>query len=310
MPIIERSLARLRLLSSAARAASGLPFGGPGALDLALRPGASAAELDRWLPLVADAVRWRGPVPVGVDAPAGADPVLAAGLLRFARRLDCPATLRWAGGALPSAGALALIDAGADHLDVLVGGSDDPNLDALAALVRARAQRGGGPTLGLAIRWRAEVLPSLAEVAQRALSLGVDRVELAPPDQAQAVPATERWSEVVRLDPARVRSLSPWVASAVDQMFAANDGEPGAPGGRRCPVGGARLELRVDGSACACPHKGLLWGVPEGATSIDLASRWAAAGAHRAAISACTRRCPALALRPPWVAAARGLARE
>jgi hypothetical protein len=310
MPIVERGLARLRQLTCAARAAGGLPVGGPGALDLALRPGAAVGELEPWLPLVAEVVRWRGPVPVRVEAPEGVDPALAAGLLRFARRLDCPAALSWGGGALSPAAALALIDAGADHLEVRVGGADDPNLDALGALARARAQRGGGPTLGLAVRWEAETLPTLTDVAQRALSLGVDRVDLAPPARARGVPATERWAAVRALDPRRVRPLSGWVAAAVDQMFAADDGEPGAPGGARCPVGGARLELRVDGSACACPHKGLLWGALDEASPASLPQRWAAGQAHRGAISACTRRCPALELRPPWAAAARRPARE
>lgn len=262
----------------------------PGALDL-------AAWHDQLVALAA----WRGPCPLSIVA--GPDLDLAAQVARFARRLDFFVELCLSEGALcgPDGSGLrpsqadGLIDLDPEALRLSLGAGAPPAaLAALAVIAASKQRRGSNCRVFVSLRWEEGAPATARAAAQAAAAAGLGPVQLEPAPRARRAPSAEAWAELVSAGLAA--PLSPALERAVERMFAADDGEPGAPHAPgRCPVGGLRVELRADGSAWSCPFQAPLR--PAGdARPLDQA--WAAGAACRSTIAACGRRCAHPSLSP------------
>ena len=298
--------AALGQLSSAVGKGAG--FGGPAQLQLRLdrapwgQPTPAALDLDAWQATLAALSAWRGPCPVSIVA--GDDLDLALGVARFARRLDFINQLQLSGEGIDAEVADALIDLDLNELRVVLEpGASAQAAGAAARLSASKQRRGSGCRIVIALLW-AEGAPTQARrLAEAVVSAGLPPLQFEPSARASRVPSAAGWEELVAsglaapMDPAQRR--------AVERMFAADDGEPGAPatpGG--CPVGALRVELRADGSAWICPFQAP---ISTSMATQSLREAWATADETRAAVRACGRRCchPTLgaAPPPPWTGA-------
>jgi hypothetical protein len=177
------------------------------------------------------------------------------------------------------------VDAGVRRVLLLDRGGDaavDAAVDAVRHLVRARRDRQA------ALDVVVEVAPGAGELAERGAVLreaGADGVRAWVP-----------WGG--RPDADWVRRGRGWIASVnrsapegLDVMEAMDGAGPGAPRrGGHCPVGGLRLELRPDGTACHCPNlPGAVGTAPLRADGLDALLTGLAA--QREGIRACARWC-------------------
>lgn len=263
-----------------------------------------------WHRAIVAMVEKAGPLPVTVLAGGKAGAPIAAELVRFAHRLECPVTLVSDGRGIDFAKAAELIDRGLRHLRVHVGGVSpevhmavvgaplDDAIGAIDAAVAARRDRNARLDIEVGLPWRSPAHTEARAVIGWARQAGADGVRLLPPWYASD-PAVdpELLDSLANPSDPFVRSDAGIVA-ALHAVAAHADGKPGharqfAIGSRRrrpCPVGGLRLELSARGRLCSCPF------LPPIATAVEPASQdlpeaWAQAGPHLAAIRACDRLC-------------------
>ena len=267
-------------------------------------PAPSLAALQR---RVAEAVRWLGPIPVTVLAHGrGADPDTVE-IIRFAHRLDCPTCLETNGDGIDRAAALALVDAGlraavlrmggvdADTHAAVTGGDLDAARLAARALVAARRDRAVALDLEVAIPWRGPVASQAGAVADWARQAGADGVRVEAPYRAQDVGDASEGGALDALQalPGPFGRTPAATVEELRRMATAADGEPGLPRARaghrrltRCPIGGQRLEIGVEGQLLCCPFHPP---IPLG--SAELSEAWRGADPHLEAIRACGRAC-------------------
>lgn len=226
--------------------------------------------------VVAAVARW-GPLSVRVWTGQGATEArwqLVAAACRFAHRLDCPTTLVTDGQGLDPARALSLVDGGLARGLVLVHDTAGlaPACSALQALTAAADAR------GVPLRLTAWILAGPRAPADLAAA-GTALSRSGAHDHAVIAP----WRD------APGPSLPPGTTTTPSDLpelltSGRGDGEPGLPGGARCPVAHHRAELGPDGLLRACPHHAPLDGA-------ELDAAWTRGQAHFAAIRGCSRRC-------------------
>lgn len=259
-----------------------------------------------------------GPVPVTVLAGRRVGEPLAAELVRFAHRLECPVSLVSHGPGLDRAKAAELIDRGLGALRVLVGGvSEDVHravvgselahaIGAVDAAQAARRDRGAALDIEVGLPWRHPAQSEARAVVGWARQAGADGLRVLPPGRAKALAVDPELLDAL-VDPSDpFHRTDPGTLAALHVAAARPDGLPGIPrsealGSRRlrpCPVGGLRLELSARGRLTCCPfldpiHPGLE------PASQDLAEAWLQAGPHLSAIRACARMCAHPELRGP-----------
>ena len=263
-----------------------------------------------------DAVEWLGPIPVTFLALESSGSHLVESLIRFAHRLECPTELVTAGRGIDREQAEALVDCGLKAVRVLVGGVSDrvqqsviglPAIeatDAVAALLAARDNRRAAMDIEVGIPWRGRSNEEMRAVVGWARQAGVDGYRVLAPWSAEDMPVDAELLDDMggvrdgfnRTDPATVVEIH--------AMVAHQDGQPGAPRVQgnlkrrrfRCPVGGQRVELTVNGHLRSCPFKGDI-----AASNGTLSERWSQSRSHLQAIHSCDRMCAHVELAPQRV---------
>lgn len=230
-------------------------------------------KLEEWYERIIGVLVETGPLPVRVIARA--DNPLLAEVVRFVWRLECPATVRM-GGRVGRGVAEALVDAGARRI-VLV----DPVDSDLAELRAARISRKARVDLLVEVGYRRGL--SVAGEGARLRAAGADGVRVGAPWRGGPFEPVAAWEASFHRTP-------PTVLHALPRF---DDDGPGVPRTRGvCPVGGLRVELGPDGRWSQCPFQ------PGHVEGGEFAVAWAALGAHRAAIRACSRACVHAELAP------------
>ncbi len=260
-------------------------------------------------------VELAGPLPVTILAGGKAGAPIAAELVRFAHRLECPVTLVCDGRGVDFAKAAELIDRGLRNLRVLIGGvsaevhqavlhpsGDGASLDeatgAVTAAVAARADRKARLDIEVGLPWRGPAHAEARAVLGWARQAGADGFRLLPPWLAADVAVDPELLDSLADPSDPFQRTDAGTIAALHAAAAHADGKPGharvhALGSRRhrpCPVGGLRLELSARGRLCCCPFLPPIADAIEPASQ-DLPEAWAQAGPHLAAIRACDRLC-------------------
>jgi hypothetical protein len=241
-------------------------------------------------------------------------------LVRFAHRLECPTLLVTDGVGSDLDRAEELIDRGLAKVRVLVasldedvqravvGGGAAEAQAAVQALLNARRERRSTLDVEIGLPWSGGAASSARGVLGWSRQIGADGLRVLPPWKAALVGDPAALEELQREGGAFLRSEGT-VYRDIVAMHAAADGQPGLPRaeaelrlrGRRCPVGGQRLELSARSRVSACPFQ-----APIGEYSEDIRGLWASGGAHQQAIASCGRACAHPELAPdPLFAATR-----
>jgi hypothetical protein len=251
--------------------------------------------LPRWQSRLVESIQWLGVIPVTIQAGASGDGALAFELVRFAHRLDCPTLLACDGTGITEEAAYRLVDIGLDAVRIEVSGASG------AGEAAARAFRAAGHRCGRALDIEAMVVwsePSVhaaGAVLDWARRSGCDGYRISAPWRAAEIPSDDALLEQLVMSSGLLDRTPPRMIPELQAMAAAQDGQPGKSGarlGRRCPVGGQRLELSATGGLWCCPFKEP---IPE---ADSIAASWAQARPHLQAIASCGRACAHVELAP------------
>ncbi len=276
-------------------------------------PSVEPHSLDFWRQVVLSAVEWLGPVPVTILVRSTRISVHVPDIVRFARRLECPVLLLGQCEGISEELALSLIDAGLRSTRIFFGGvspgvyaetvgGDLPGAaGALLSLLEARDARGA--PLGVLVDF--PCLPvsarELRGVEGWARQVGADAFQVTPPLRAPVAASyldPETAAAIKSMETSRdpFHYTTPGTLRAIESIWAAGDGEPGAV--RRagyCPVGGIRLDVRADGNLGACPYKPPVGKFQKGMSLRDL---WNGGMGHFRAIANCQRICYHPVMKP------------
>ena len=133
------------------------------------------------------------------------------------------------------------------------------------------------------------------QVLEWARRSGCDGYRISAPWRAADIPSDGALLDQLVQTSGRLDRTPPRMIAELQAMSAVQDGQPGKEGrrpGRRCPVGGQRLELSASGGLWCCPFK-------EPIPSADtLEASWAQAQPHLEAIASCERACAHVELAP------------
>ncbi|MEL6343348.1 MAG: hypothetical protein AAFV53_09430 [Myxococcota bacterium] len=265
----------------------------------------------QWQARLVEAVRWLSALPVTIlVGPRGDHPQLVE-LVRFANRLDCPTLLDCWGG-IDGPRALALIDAGLRGARIQIGGVTEPvhrsvvggALDdaraTLRALHQARTAREASLDLEILVPWRGRIHEEVEAVFKWTRRSGADGVRLTAPWFAAELPADPELLDEVGGADVPFNRTHPAALRELHAMVAAQDGAPGMSrrrSGRRCPVGGQRLELGARGKVACCPFKTPMQN-GEMQNGEGLPEIWSRGRAHLEEIATCQRACAHIELSP------------
>lgn len=249
----------------------------------------SLPELQDW---IAEAVRWRGALPVSVLTERLAEDPRATEAARFAHRLECPTTIRATARPLPAEAALRVVDAGVQRMVLVLAGDLDSMQSAVASLDEARSGRKAPLALAVEVPWTTENAPLARAAAAWVRARGGVRFAVtAPASREGCGPEPSAAIGPVVAEAGAADATLPGLASALERFDAPD--LPGAPRvSARCRVGGQRLELDGLGSLRCCPFKEAL------PASGDLVAAWAGASVHLKAVAQCDRTCSHPELQP------------
>lgn len=269
----------------------------------------------QWHKAIVGAVQWLGPLPVTVLASQSAASPVAADLIRFAHRLECPTLLVTNGVGVTDAVALDLIDRGLRAVVIrmggvseevhasVVGGRAADAAGAVRSFVQARATRGFALDIEVALPWQGNADSEARALLGWAQQAGADGFRVTAPWRADDLPADPELLDELAASHRPFHRTPMATFDELHAMVAHQDGQPGLSRGDgpsrrrrgRCPVGGQRVEITAHGQVSACPFKGAI-----GVFDADFKAVWMGGGAHLEAIRSCDRACahPELAPSP------------
>jgi len=277
-------------------------------------PGSTGAgkrlSMNEWQQAITQVVEQFGPLPVTVWATHTSDHPDVPMLVRFAHRLGCETCLVTDGGGIDEAKAHELLDCGIGAVRLLVGGVSETiqrqtvgnaaveATSGLAALLKARQERGERLDVEIAIPWVDGVTIEINAVIGWARQAGADGFRIVAPYKAKELPADPELLDGIIDDNDTFCRNTTTSIEELHTMVAHQDQGPGIAREHsrrrgRCPVGGQRVVIGAHRSIYSCPFH-----PPIGALTDEFASAWALAGDHLSAISGCNRACVHTELAP------------
>jgi hypothetical protein len=247
---------------------------------------------------VADAIHWRGVLPVWLWAmEAGSDPRISE-MARFSHRLEAPTSIVSSGQGIDKKIAVEWLATGARIIQFWMGGLSadvhssvlDSEIDDLCKAVRTMVQerdRGEFNTqIEVVLWWKGRANEEAQAVWDWAMEIGVDGFRIAAPYYAANVAQTDGdldfFAELLH---PKHRSEDE-IFATLRRMSKATDSEPGERRGfSSCPVGGMRMEISAKGRLCCCPFQ-----VPLSWNRGNIEELYSGSD-HLSAIKACGRKC-------------------